>query len=485
MTSTTDHHPLLEEAVDYFKQRQGLHRLLVGIKKKYQSLNALGGTVILLKLTDLEKEHLGLLLNRSLKHQQSLSIKVSKIEKLLQETRYAEVDLKAILEAYFGEALIGNKLMEQSYKQEREAKLEQWLNMQQPSSMKDWLSEQLQTESSWRSWVFQKYRENQDACLQQLTILLKSLNHLTQDHFQTKKIAQFAAEMTGNPHYFDVGSEGEKLLTMSLSRLNGGTLRANNAEGRNELYLQFGLLNDTLSNYTFCYQIEAFLPDGQCHPGIAGYNLMDEPQIVTLESISRLASVTCHQQRIFVVENPTIFHNLINDMTHKSAVSLMCTNGQLTIASLMMLDLIVQSGATLYYSGDFDPEGLRIAQRLKDRYSSLVFWRYTPEDYRAALSEEALATNRLKKLAGLQSATLTALADLMESEKRAGYQETIYQRYLDDIETLAAPLDRVDVDIDDVGIVDASLVDVGISDAGIADKNNEELDVEELKIEAE
>ena len=37
MTSRPEHELLLQEAVGYFKSRQGLHRLLLQIKKKYQS----------------------------------------------------------------------------------------------------------------------------------------------------------------------------------------------------------------------------------------------------------------------------------------------------------------------------------------------------------------------------------------------------------------------------------------------------------------
>ena len=91
MRSRSEHELLLQEAVGYFKSRQGLHRLLLQIKKKFQSLNAFGGTIKLAKLSELEKEHLGLFLNRSFKTQESLTIAVSKIEKQLQETRFAEV----------------------------------------------------------------------------------------------------------------------------------------------------------------------------------------------------------------------------------------------------------------------------------------------------------------------------------------------------------------------------------------------------------
>lgn len=45
----------------------------------------------------------------------------------------------------------------------------------------------------------------------------------------------------------------------------------------------------------------------------------------------------------------------------------------------------------LYYSGDYDPEGLGIAQRLKDRYKDrLILWEYKPEYYLRAGKQEYL-----------------------------------------------------------------------------------------------
>ena len=46
----------------------------------------------------------------------------------------------------------------------------------------------------------------------------------------------------------------------------------------------------------------------------------------------------------------------------------MCMNGQPRLTGLMLLDLLEKSGTTIYYSGDLDPEGILIAQKLADYY---------------------------------------------------------------------------------------------------------------------
>lgn len=47
----------------------------------------------------------------------------------------------------------------------------------------------------------------------------------------------------------------------------------------------------------------------------------------------------------------------------------------------MLLDKLTEN-STIYYAGDFDPEGLQIAQNLKKRYPEhFIFWKYKAEYY--------------------------------------------------------------------------------------------------------
>lgn len=54
-----------------------------------------------------------------------------------------------------------------------------------------------------------------------------------------------------------------------------------------------------------------------------------------------------------------------------------------------------------WYAGDFDPEGLLIAQRLKLRYKKqLELWKYHVDLYEKYLSEVELSDRRIKKCNG-------------------------------------------------------------------------------------
>jgi len=101
---------------------------------------------------------------------------------------------------------------------------------------------------------------------------------------------------------------------------------------------------------------------------------------------------------------------------------------------MKLLDLLASSGAKLYYSGDFDPEGLAMAERLQERYGQAVtLWRFSVEDYRAANPVVDLTPERLAKLASVTSTPLQPLKEEMAETKKAGYQEAIIGRLTEDI----------------------------------------------------
>ena len=95
-----------------------------------------------------------------------------------------------------------------------------------------------------------------------------------------------------------------------------------------------------------------------------------------------------------------------------------------------MLDRLAQNGI-LYYAGDFDPEGLLIAQRLKERYKErLVLWKYEEAIYETCCSSVLLDETRLRKLENITIPQLQAIKERMRTEKRAAYQEAMIENYL-------------------------------------------------------
>ncbi len=89
--------------------------------------------------------------------------------------------------------------------------------------------------------------------------------------------------------------------------------------------------------------------------------------------------------KVWIVENSSIAPlSLMRFHLH-----LLSDHGQFRVASWILLDLLVEEGYYLYYSGDLDPEGVMMAQRLKERYQDrVIFWRMDLPSYEKTISEE-------------------------------------------------------------------------------------------------
>lgn len=138
-------------------------------------------------------------------------------------------------------------------------------------------------------------------------------------------------------------------------------------------------------------------------------------------------------KNVYVVENEMVFLYLIEN-TKNFDVTLLCTSGQLRVAAFQLLEHLVKSGAMIYYSGDLDPEGMDIADRLYQRYGDVIhLWRMHRDDYHKSMSQEKLSDRQLIKLERLKNPILRYTAEIVQREKKAGYQENLRENLLDDI----------------------------------------------------
>lgn len=242
-------------------------------------------------------------------------------------------------------------------------------------------------------------------------------------------LAVFAAMLTGNPHAFDRGTVGGRILEQMIHRsLEQRNLLIEGTEifpayKRQKSFLAAGILLDDVSNYAMVCNVEAVKKDGTIHMGMDGFQKEKDMLQVPLGVISDWKEVRCLQQKIYIVENPSVFAMLCG----KAECSCMCMNGQPRLAGLMLLDLLEKSGTTIYYSGDLDPEGILIAQKLADYYrGKFHFWHMDPEDYNKSRSEEVISDRRMKILDKITDVRLISVVDEIKKYKTAGYQERIF-----------------------------------------------------------
>lgn len=422
---------LLDECIAYFKNNIGFKRPLMKLREKYRSLGVLGGTITLDKLTQQEKEALGGFLKRSYTNQKSTTIKVEAFERALLGTRFEELKLIDIVEGYFNEKLISKKNERSLYEEERAAFFKEAIEGSLVLSFSSWLTTALEAKAFGYQVMAKAYDEDKERLRFDLTLMSKALEALPCHHSQKERLALFSSNVSKYPHSFDEGTLCHKLLIYALMVLFKQTYPAN-AEELAELLYRAGIIKDDISNYTHCFGLLAYTA-GELHPGWGGFVNRLEPMQATLWNLSRVDSIIGYSKHIFVVENPTVFSGIIDALGDAKA-SLVCTNGQVKLASLILLDKLAEKGAQIYYSGDYDPEGLTIADRLKSRYQQqLTLWRYQKSDYLKALSNEVISESRMKKLNQLKAEILCSLAVEIRESKRAGYQELLIQQLAEDI----------------------------------------------------
>lgn len=147
---------------------------------------------------------------------------------------------------------------------------------------------------------------------------------------------------------------------------------------------------------------------------------------LTMHTLGGLQTIRGAETGVYIVENPAVFSVLVEKYPERTFV---CGNGQLKLAVLLLLDKLSENNQ-LYYSGDFDPEGLQIAQNLKRRYGEkLVLWNYRVSLYETYQSEVVLSEMRIKKLDKIVIEELQEIKRAMQKDKRAAYQEAMIEEF--------------------------------------------------------
>ena len=431
----------MQECIAYFKARPVSEKLCLKVRDKYAGLGHLGGSVQLKNLSAEECSQLTGFFQKDFMGKKTITISYQAMEKALKNSRFADLKWEDILREYFGGELITKRDSRIGQIQRREKYFARILAEFPDNPGREWMERVLETHGDCYKLCIKQYQEMPKQFEQTLQQFLKAVSKLP--FFINKPnqmLAVFAAETTGNPHFFDNGTVGEQLLTFFLKdrlqhthkpQMNVHTAAAERVypmEQKAELYYKAGLLKDNLSNNTLVYGIHAISKEGTIHEGIEGFWYRQEPVQLTLLTLGTLSKVSTQgDNRVYIVENPAVFSTLIQSFPDKT---ILCGNGQIRLATLVMLDLFGED-TVFYYAGDFDPEGLQIAQKLAKRYGDrLKLWNYRTDFYQTYQSDVELSPKRLKKLDGIDLPGLLELKQAMKLDKRAAYQEAMLKEYV-------------------------------------------------------
>lgn len=426
---------IANEAAKYFKEKKGFDRLFLEFEKRYKGLERIAGNANLEHVTDEEFIAIQGVIGDKLKRKgDRLSVPLLLFEEKLQSTKFAGITLLKLLETYFGRNIVTNKEKQLTFEQEKDRFLTE-IHQAHPGSNADFILEKIREKSPGTIQVHAFYQQDKKALRTVLSASLKAVNKLPLQ--QPKRLALFASDVTDNPHYFDIKTEAGRLLISFLQLLlekDGRIYKTNaNTEEITEILSSHGIWRDDVLNFVSCYGIRGYKDNGETFKVLDG--AIEENSIcnLPLRDIFRIKRIETHRQKVFVVENSSLYSSIIEEFQDKPFMpSIVCTHGQMKLSALLLLDKIAESGNVIYYSGDHDPHGLSIAENLAKRLKSkLKLWRFETESYLLSLSDETFDSEKM--LTNIKEPQLQALIQVMLEHRKSAFQEKLIVHYCDDI----------------------------------------------------
>ena len=442
-----EHEKLLKECFLYFTETPILRKVLKGLVDKYRSFGMVCGKVSLRNLDQEAVEALEGFTGKNYHGKKSAVLSAEGVQGALERSRFRGVLLKELFDLFYTGDLKSKKEEQWEKKEDFQSFYYEICDSFEGTPGGMWLKAVLEQHLPEELILQKRYRgierqgktqqkniqqgiEQQEAVRKNTRILLEALNHLPVFQKEYAYLPAFAARFARDPHHFDEGKPDTLLFYYGIYALLKTESRRGikwtgagmAAEQKHQLLLEAGLIKDPLSNDAMVYGLRGYTGKEE-HMGLNGFYYQQEPLSLTMSTIMKLTRISCNEKHIYAVENPIVFARLIEN----PQISAVCMNGQPNLAVLMLLDRVISEGTIIYYNGDFDPEGLLIAERLKKRYQEqLILWHYQECDYQSALSDRDISEQRLKMLNSIETPELASMAVRLRRTKKAGYQERIF-----------------------------------------------------------
>lgn len=403
---------LYTEIIKIIKGKEEYLEIFRTLKIKYEKTGKLKGIIHLESPSKKASEFL-FSISKKIDSSGKISVKAEEIFREFKASRFKELDDFTLMEKLYEKSLFSKKevaLKERSSKDNffSELPLQEWIG-----NKTDRKIESLYRESPKRLRDILKN-------IEKFSKMIKENSELEEREYIP--LASIAAIITKDSHYFDMDKSAGKLLMDYLCFISNREI-AITGEEISELLMEFYIVRDEFFNFTMSYNL---LGDGSWE----SFWSYKQPLNLSLYNIRESYEISGMEKKIFVVENPSVFRLLMEYIAKENLkATLICTSGQLNLSSLIILDRAIKNENRIFYSGDFDPEGLQIAQKLKLRYGKqLEFFHMEVEDYLDSLSDKSIE-KRLVKLDKIVLLEFRELIEIMKKEKRAGYQELLVEKY--------------------------------------------------------
>lgn len=398
----------MNDVKKYF-ENENFKNLLEALKNKYLIYGKCVGTISIYLKTTEEAEKISLFLSTNLKSNQTYKIKISNIQKSLDESRFEGITVEDLIFLFYP-SIKTNKQKRTEIEDQFQKELKNYQIKYKNTILESLFNEEYV--SKIRTLLL-----NEKGLLD---IICNACINLPINKNEYQELSIFSMNITGNPHFFDFDTHASNLLIQFICYLFSYEF-PNSRKEKIKILENVGILIDSVSNFVITYNLEG-------NEMVNSFQKQLTPLTLNLSNLNKIDKIKAKNNKVLIIENPSFLSKVINQ---KIPYSVIITSGNPNIAVYKLLEKL--ENCEIYFNGDYDPEGLLIAQNLKKRFPFLNLIGYTKEYYLNSLSKNKLSDSRLKKLNSIEEKELLLIKTLLLEYRCSSYQEGIYDEILKEI----------------------------------------------------
>lgn len=402
---------------EYFKKQKGFDRFINKLYLKYKSLAKFSGTIKLDNLSSDEANAMGRFFGVNYTTGESINVSIKKFLNIMENSRFSDFDINVLVEEYLDVKLITNKEESEILKSEEEAFYHSIIE-ENMGIGGIWLKHIVKNKDMPYRLFSKRYNKNKYAFKKELTNIIRLINNLPNEK---TLLPIFAAINTKDPHYLDIDNNHSIIFFYALSGIDKSCYPISRKD-KIELLSKYNIEIDSISNFAITYNL---ISDKDYINMFANNH---ETLILNIQNIININYLTTRSGKVFIIENPSILTEIV---ALNIDASVIIADGFPNTSVHLLIEKLIESGNTIYYNGDFDPEGLLIANKLKEKYSdNLVLFCYEKIDYDNCMSKSMISEMRLKKLSKINADELSDIKSILINSKYSAYQENNKDRII-------------------------------------------------------
>lgn len=421
-----------KSAINYYKNSSAYRKMCKDLMMKYKRYGRLTGRISLKDYTDKQKVKIADFVGESVADLGSKNdVSVAKIKSAHLDTKYGDYDLAYLASEVTGIGLSvdsdGSKPSKEAIKETIRDEIRQLLSAVRPDVL-DEIMDKIYYEN--------KYKE---ISLGDIYFLGNAIEKINQREGQFDGVnfdnyiylAVFAAEITANPYEFDEGTVlGDWLFRILALTYGDKPAGMSYMEYRDKVFEHYGILLDDIFHFLSVNHMLA-RSNGEVNSVWSASCRNQVSWKAPLKHILKMDLIYPELgDALILVENASVFY-ILSAMFN--SLPIVCFHGKLRKSIWTFMDKLSKD-VKVYYAGDFDPEGLKMADDLKQAYGdmidlSLMRMKY----YEGSKPRTKIKPANLDILDKIRDEKLKEVAEAIKDTKLVGHQYNLIEMYVEHI----------------------------------------------------